>query len=528
MRRRFVLCILSALCAVLVILMLLLNVFGVLRPAEEEMAQMLTQQLDYSADQIGNGMEHLAAQAVSLSEELQSLVADAGIPFDELKNDQEALLALQRAAYDPLYDHMRRSSCSGAFYLLNTTVNDTLEDTYYNGIYLKYANLSSDTTVRNSVRMYRGSAHVARENDINLHSTWEYEMREGTFPQVEDVLHPRPGESTAMYLLTTVYKLPDAWERVRFMCVPITTGDGRVIGVCGYEISDLFFQFSYQTSNSELERAVCALMTAEDGAGYVGQLAGSRFGYAPDLGGTLTLSYDEDMAKVSNGANVFVGKAKTIAIGQSEHTVAALLPDGIYYDYVRSEWYKTVLLLGAVAVLAVVLSIFMGHQYVTPLLRSMEQVKTEQLDSSDTKIPEINELFDYLAQRDRLNESTLDEIRREQVDTQASLAQLQTEHDRLQERLRQLAQSKKEEVYPEEYTYFLRGIGDLSEKERAVFDCYLKNMSTKEIAATLGISEDGVRYHNKNIYAKLGVKGLKQLRMFISIMQQEERNGQEL
>lgn len=520
------LCILSALFAVLVILMLLLNVFGVLRLAEDEMARMLSQQLDYSVDLIDNNMEHLAAEALSLSEELQALVEDAGVPFDELKNDQEALLALQRAAYDPLCDYMRRSSCSGAFYLLNTTVNDTLEDTYYNGIYLKFANLSSDTTVRNSMRMYRGSAHVARENNINLHSTWEYETEEGTFPQMEAVMRPKPGEPTTKYLLTTVYKLPDAWERVRFMCVPITTGEGRVIGVCGYEISDLFFQFSYQTSNSELERAVCALMTAE-GPNYVGQLAGSRSGYAPDLGGTLTLSYDDDMAKVSNGANVFVGKAKTIAIGQSEHTVAALLPDGIYYDYVRSEWYKTVLLLGAVAVLAVVLSIFMGHQYVTPLLRSMEQVKTEQLDSSDTKIPEINELFDYLAQRDRLNESTLDEIRREQVDTQASLAQLQTEHDRLQERLRQLAQSKKEEVYPEEYTYFLRGIGELSEKERAVFDCYLKGMSTKDIAATLGISEDGVRYHNKNIYAKLGVKGLKQLRMFISIMQQE-RSGQEL
>lgn len=527
MRRRFVLCILSALFAVLVILMLLLNVFGVLRLAEDEMAQMLTQQLDYSADQVSNSMEHLAAQAQSLSEELQALIEDGDVPFDGLKNDQEALLALQRAAYDPLYDHMRRSSCSGAFYLLNTTVNDKLEDTYYNGIYLKYANLSSDTTVRNSARMYRGSAHVARENDINLHSTWEYETQEGTFPQVETMMHPKPGESTAIYLLTTVYKLPKTWERVRFVCVPITIGEGRVVGVCGYEISDLFFQFSYQTSNSELERAVCALMSA-DGSNYVGQLAGSRFGYASDLGGTLTVSYDGEMAEVSNGTNIFVGKAKTIAIGQSEHTVAALLPDGIYYDYVRHEWNKTVLLLGAVAVLAVVLSIVMGHQYVTPLLRSMEQVKTEQLASSDSRIPEVNELFDYLAQRDRLNESTLDEIRREQVDTQASLAQLQTEHDRLQERLRQLAQSKKEEVYPEEYTYFLRGIGELSEKERAVFDCYLQGMATKQIATTLGISEDGVRYHNKNIYAKLGVKGLKQLRMFISIMQQDERNDLKL
>lgn len=518
MRRRFVLCLLLALFAVLAIMMLLLNVFGVLRPAEDELAQTLTQQLDFSADHISTSMEHLAAQAVAFSDELAGLIEETGVPFEELDNDQEALTALQTAAYDTVYSYMRRSSCSGAFFFLNATVNSALADTYYDGIYLKYANLSSDTTVRNSVRMYRGSAHVARENDINLHSTWEFELKAGTFPQLEAVLHPQP-DAPAQYLLTTVYKLPDAWERVRFLCVPVKDTQGRVIGVCGYEISDLYFQFSYQTADGEQSRAVCALMTG-DGSRYAGQVAGNRSGYAPDLDGPLTVSKQGKFSLVSNGDNDFVGVVKLLDIGQSQHMVAALLPDGIYDTYVRQQQSKTVLLLAAVSALAVGLSLFLGNRYVTPLLRSMEQVKTEQLDSA-TRIPEVNELLAYLAERDRLNESTLDEIRREQVSTQASLAQLQTEHDRLQERLRQLAQSKKDEVYPEEYTYFLRGIEDLSEKERAVFDCYLRGLSTRDIAATLNISEDGVRYHNKNIYAKLGVKGLKQMKLFISILQQD-------
>lgn len=299
-----------------------------------------------------------------------------------------------------------------------------------------------------------------------------------------------------------------------------------MIGVCGYEISDLYFQFSYQASDGEQSHAVCALMT-EDGSRYAGQLAGNRSGYAPDLDGPLTVSKQGAFSLVSNGDNDFVGVVKLLDIGQSQHMVAALLPDGIYYTYVHQQQTKTVLLLLAVSVLAVGLSIFLGNRYVTPLLRSMEQVKTEQLDSA-TRIPEVNDLLAYLAERDRLNESTLDEIRREQVSTQASLAQLQTEHDRLQERLRQLAQSKKDEVYPEEYTYFLRGIEELSGKERSVFDCYLQGLSTRDIATTLGISEDGVRYHNKNIYAKLGVKGLKQMKLFISILQQEQREIQAL
>lgn len=58
----------------------------------------------------------------------------------------------------------------------------------------------------------------------------------------------------------------------------------------------------------------------------------------------------------------------------------------------------------------------------------------------------------------------------------------------------------------------------------------MEGKSVKEIAALLQIGEDGVRYHNKNIHATLGAKGLEQLRLFISIMKQEEQasKGKEL
>lgn len=223
MRRRFVLYILLVLFAVLAILMLLLNVFGVLRPAEDELAQTLTQQLDYSGDHISTSMEHLAAQATAMSDELAGLIGETGVPFEELNNDQDALLALQTAAYDTVYSYMRRSSCSGAFYFLNATVNSALSDTYYDGIYLKYANLSSDTTVRNSVRMYRGSAHVARENDINLHSTWEFELKAGTFPPAGGGAASRAGRARPLSADHGV----QAAGRMGAGAVSVCAGEGR-------------------------------------------------------------------------------------------------------------------------------------------------------------------------------------------------------------------------------------------------------------------------------------------------------------
>ena len=47
----------------------------------------------------------------------------------------------------------------------------------------------------------------------------------------------------------------------------------------------------------------------------------------------------------------------------------------------------------------------------------------------------------------------------------------------------------------------------LTARERSVFELLIENMSTKEIARELGISEKTVRNHISNVMQKLGVKG---------------------
>ena len=47
----------------------------------------------------------------------------------------------------------------------------------------------------------------------------------------------------------------------------------------------------------------------------------------------------------------------------------------------------------------------------------------------------------------------------------------------------------------------------LTARERSVFELLIKNMSTKEIASELGISEKTVRNHISNVMQKLGVNG---------------------
>lgn len=65
-----------------------------------------------------------------------------------------------------------------------------------------------------------------------------------------------------------------------------------------------------------------------------------------------------------------------------------------------------------------------------------------------------------------------------------------------------------EQVDMEQYQV---GIQKLTATERAVFELYISGRGTKEIMSELNIKENTLKFHNKNIYGKLGVSSRKQL-----------------
>jgi len=94
------------------------------------------------------------------------------------------------------------------------------------------------------------------------------------------------------------------------------------------------------------------------------------------------------------------------------------------------------------------------------------------------------------------------------------------------QRLRELIQQKEEAmtatsrenkshksilVTEEEIACFRQGSETLTGQERQIFEAYLAGSSTKEIMDTLNIKENTLKFHNKNLYGKLGVSSRKQL-----------------
>ena len=57
----------------------------------------------------------------------------------------------------------------------------------------------------------------------------------------------------------------------------------------------------------------------------------------------------------------------------------------------------------------------------------------------------------------------------------------------------------------------MEGLSKLTPTERAIYDAYIARVTTKEIMANLNITENTLKYHNKNLYGKLGVSSRKEL-----------------
>lgn len=71
--------------------------------------------------------------------------------------------------------------------------------------------------------------------------------------------------------------------------------------------------------------------------------------------------------------------------------------------------------------------------------------------------------------------------------------------------------NKNSPEFMEKLTFFAEQIPTLTVAEKSIFDCYIAGMSTKEVLQEKSIAESTLKYHNRNIYEKLGVSSRKEL-----------------
>lgn len=580
MRGRFIIYLLSLVLLAGSAMLILLNVIGIVQPPSHDIDRFLEYELNTRTNDIKRQMNALAAHNIDLSQQLQNdidrVMLEQGIynNYDALNNNPEALTAIQQATYQTLAAKMQQAPASGALYLINASVNTNLLEPTYNGLFLKFTNIYSENTLFNETCMFRGNPQVARNNNISLYSTWQLELNVHAYPQADKLLHAKENNISQQYILTDVAHLKESWEQSRLFLMPINSNDGRIIGICGFEISSVYFQQRTKQTNYKGYPLITAILDKKADNEYQGQLSNP----ASFVNATIKMSSDGEHEFFTAGQESFIGYTAPLKVGASEHKVAVMLPADSYYHLQQQAKMRLLIMLGIILLLSLLSAGYFSKRYVDPLVADLQQLQQNPDAPPQANVLELNQFFEFLQSHSEQQAEKLRQLQSEnnQVQKQYGLAAMrlqeaqekqkqtanqyihleeqlaalqneiqwvrlqmeQTQQEKLQAQqereqaqqqfnfaqaaLEKAIEKKLESVDPDSYQMFIDNLTTLTPKEEDIFNLYVQGCSTKDIISQLGITENTLKYHNKNIYSKLGVKTRKELLQYIELMRNAE------
>lgn len=580
MRGRFIIYLLSLVLLAGSAMLILLNVIGIVQPPSHDIDRFLEYELNTRTNDIKRQMNALAAHNIDLSQPLQNdidrVMLEQGIynNYDALNNNPEALTAIQQATYQTLAAKMQQAPASGALYLINASVNTNLLEPTYNGLFLKFTNIYSENTLFNETCMFRGNPQVARNNNISLYSTWQLELNVHAYPQADKLLHAKENNISQQYILTDVAHLKESWEQSRLFLMPINSNNGRIIGICGFEISSVYFQQRTKQANYKGYPLITAILDKKADNEYQGQLSNP----ASFVNATIKMSSDGEHEFFTAGQESFIGYTAPLKVGASEHKVAVMLPADSYYHLQQQAKMRLLIMLGIILLLSLLSAGYFSKRYVDPLVADLQQLQQNPDAPPQANVLELNQFFKFLQSHSeqqaeklrqlqsennqvqkqyglaamRLQEAQekqkqtanqyihleeqlaalqneIQQVRLQMEQTQQEKLQAQQEREQAQQQfnfaqaaLEKAIEKKLESVDPDSYQMFIDNLTTLTPKEEDIFNLYVQGCSTKDIISQLGITENTLKYHNKNIYSKLGVKTRKELLQYIELMRNAE------
>ena len=285
MQRKLMLYWVSMILVIFAAVILLLSVAGAFSQNDEQLHEVMELQLKNTQDNLISHLDRLTAQSLNLSKELSREIEGAlvreGITLQEVNDDPERLLKLQQVMYPLVNTTLQTANCNGAYVILDATANTTLEEADHSrsGIHLRYTNLSASSPVTPTVVYFRGIPDIARQKDLELHNRWNLEFDTDLIPGCRELMDSPLDRPAQHYFWSRRIDLKGTWESAMLLCVPIVGSDGSVYGVCGVELSALYFQLSYPAAEGQFGSAVTVLAPIQDSRlllmdGLVGSVTG--------------------------------------------------------------------------------------------------------------------------------------------------------------------------------------------------------------------------------------------------------------
>lgn len=494
----------------------------------EKYANNLTFQNEFYTRQIEKYFDDLSMMSEMLASDSSAIIdeylTENEIHMSALNDSQLYTEGAQKALFPKLKEELLKADASGAFIMLNATVNtgEADSDKSRTGLYFQRSTLDrTDETLL----LFRGSAELGRKNGVMPHRKWRLEFKTDFVPQTKKFFNKTIVEEKNS-LLTDIFTLNGTSEEAMAFLTPLFGADGSYYGVCGFEISKNYFK-DFFAQPTRLDQLTCTFSkTTEDGRIDCDNVfwAGVFNGYSLKPNGTLLPKKMSDALFELAGENTFVAAGKEVTICGTAYTLIAMQPKSEFDKTVAINVTKIISVCFLLVFSAVMLCVVFSRKFVSPVIKSLERIRMQEHAGTKSDIIEIDDLFVYLAGQDKLREIETENLKRRNEELAIVTETQSSEIGKRQAEIDRLAYSRKNEIDPDDYEAFRIGIKELTKTEKTVFDLYLQGKTANEIAAALNIRESTLKFHNHNILEKLGVSSRKQLLRYATLLKQETRN----
>ena len=543
LRRRLILFFVSVTFCLILAFTFLLTLFDINGSEEKNIQNFFTDELNTISGAVSEDFGLLSVDGIQLAESLARVADDffdaSGTKASDLTTAPELIEPLLSELAGPLLNTVNNRSCGGVFILLDATVNPSAENSDLSkaGIFIKKTQPTSTQAVGVKLHYLRGPAQIARDNDIGLIAQWKMEYHivgEEFFTTVMETARQNPDTALSrLYYWSGRITLEGNSEAGFLLCVPLRSSDGTVFGVSGIEVSDRMLKSMYSPTAGTYEN-VFAVVSPSNEQGLttsLGILAGNYYLTGNRFHEDLMLSGSKNgFERFSKSDVTYGGKTTFLRLypngspyEKEAWSVALLMPEDLLDAAIKGRVTLFIMISILLLVISLAVSIFISKHYLRPVHDALDSIKNRSYEEQrSASYLEINDLFEFLAEKDRGHEEFLAEKDRAHQEAILELNKqtedVRAQYDMAQTYISHLADERMPEVDTETFDLFMQCLHSLTPKEREIFNLYLEGKQAKDILEIANINKNTLKYHNKNIYSKLGVSSRKQLLEYAALM----------
>lgn len=483
----------------------LFSIVGVFSNQKEKLRETLELHINYTQNEVSQHFDHLTAQCIALSEqisnEIEKTLVVNGKEVSDLNDSPELLLEIQDNLYEKLYTTLRVSECSGAYFVLDVTTNTNAKtaDHSRSGMYIRYANLNTKNAITQDIVYFRGISDVARSEEIELHNRWNLEFDSSIFPEYDYLMNQTVTNLSKMSYWTDRFRLTDTWEDVILLVIPVLDNNGKVFGLCGVEISELYFYLSYPALDSPFGTITTVLAPLKEND-YIeldkGMMVTTDDIWLDDFSHLLIRNLT-GYNSYETPEESYLGIHKSLTLRTAEDRimgVASLIKEQSYNETLRMHRYKMMAVFLVFFISMFSLSIVLTHHFVNPIVLSFQAIQNETISEEHRSgISEIDTFMEFMKVK-QTNQLT------QNSELPSNIAEL--------------------------FETFLERADTLTASEKRILHFYIEGYDAAEITEMAFLSMSTVRKHSGNIYRKLHISSRDELMLYVDLFRRCDRLGE--